>query len=264
MKANSLMSFARQQGAALVGIAPVERFSGAPQGHKPEDFLPGARTVIAMVMKIPDTIIRNIPSPYYERFGYHDLNAHLRKLAYHVSIFLEDQGYDAFPLDPSVDERVRKVEVLQEEPVPQVRIMGDFSHRHALVASGLGEISAASMAVVPRMGPRIRLVSVITSAPLEPTPEREGKSRFNICQPDQCGLRCSQKCPGKALPGDGTVDHFKCRRYRNPALYTLEYFQNVAQAKRAGKSLPMPKAKDDGGSLTCGICIKVCPIGIDF
>ncbi len=264
METKSFISFAKQNGAALVGIAPVERFSGAPQGHQPEDFVPGARTVIAMVMKIPNTIIRNIPSPYYERFGYHDLNAHLRKLAYQVSIFLEEQGYEAFPLDPSVDERSRKVEVLKEEPVPQVRILGDFSHRHALVAAGLGEISAASMAVVPGMGPRIRLVSVITTAPLEPTPEREKKERFNICRPEQCGLKCSQKCPGKALPGDGTVDHFRCRKYRNPALYTLEFFKNIAEGKRAGRPLSPAAARDTGGGLTCGICIKVCPIGIDF
>lgn len=32
----------------LVGVAPVERFVNAPQGHKPEDLLPGARSVISL------------------------------------------------------------------------------------------------------------------------------------------------------------------------------------------------------------------------
>lgn len=264
MKANSIKDFAKENGADLVGIAPVDRFEGAPRGHKPEDFLTGAKSVVAMAKRIPLSIVRKIPSPYYERFGYNDLNAHLRQLAYKVAIFLEDQGYEAMPLDPSIDERARDVEIIQEEPEPQVRILGDFSHRHAIVEAGLGEISAGCMVVVPKFGPRVRLVSVITTAPLEPSLKPEGESQFQICQPKACGLQCANKCPAKALPGDGTVDHFKCRHYRDPVLYTLEYFKRIAESKKTGRPSLIEvsgRATADGG-LTCGICIKVCPIGV--
>jgi epoxyqueuosine reductase QueG len=262
LKANSIRDFAKEKGADLTGIAPVDRFTGAPKGHKPEDFLTGARSVVAMAKRIPLSIVKKIPSPYYEKFGYHDLNAHLRELAYNVALFLEDQGYEAFPLDPSVDERARDVEIIQEKPEPRVRILGDFSHRHAIVEAGLGEISAGSMVVVPNFGPRVRLVSVITTAPLEPGSKPEGKNRFNICQPEACGLQCVKKCPAKALPGDGTVDHFKCRHYRNPALYTLEHFKQIADSKKRPSTIGDSGRSTPGGGLTCGICIKVCPIGV--
>jgi len=39
-------------GADLVGIAPVERFANAPEGHKPTDFLPGCKSVISVALHI--------------------------------------------------------------------------------------------------------------------------------------------------------------------------------------------------------------------
>lgn len=264
VNADSIIGFARKAGADLVGIAPVERFEGAPKGHEPKDILPGARSVVVMVKRIPLSIVKSIPSLYYDRFGYHDLNAHLRELTYHVSVFIEDLGFEAFPLDPSIDDKAREVQVLQERPEPKIKILGDFSHRHAVVAAQLGEFAASSMVVVPQFGPRVRVVSLITTAPIEPSPLIQRKGRFNICQPEACGLQCAKKCPAKALPGDGTIDHFRCRNYRNPGVYTLEYFKAIAESRR-----PSRPASSEAGSQaapqvgqTCGICIKVCPIGL--
>jgi len=265
VKADTVVGFARKVGADLVCIAPVERFEGAPKGHKPEDILPGARSVVAMAKRIPLPIVKSIPSVYYDRFGYHDLNAHLRELTYNVSVFIEDLGFEAFPLDPSVDDKAREVQILQGEPEPKIKILGDFSHRHAVVAAGLGEFAASSMVVVPKFGPRVRVVSVITTAPIEPSPLPEGKARFNICQPEACGLQCVKKCPAKALPGDGTIDHFKCRSYRNPGVYTLEYFKAIAQSKRPRGAAPRgTNVSAPPPGQTCGICIKVCPIGLSL
>jgi epoxyqueuosine reductase QueG len=264
VKAEGIIDFAKKAGADLVAVAPLERFEGAPKGHKPEDILPGARSVVAMAKRIPLPIVKSIPSPYYDRFGYHDLNAHLRELTYNVSVFIEDLGFEAFPLDPSIEDKGREVQILGEEPEPKIKIFGDFSHRHAAVAAGLGEFAASSMVVVPKFGPRVRVVSVITTAPIEPSALPEGKARFNICQPEACGLQCVKKCPAKALPGDGTIDHFKCRSYRNPGVYTLEYFKAIAEAKKPrgpSASVASGKAAPPVGQ-TCGICIKVCPIGL--
>ncbi len=262
-KRESVIAFARGAGADLVGIAPAERFAEAPKGHQPQDLLPGARSVVAMAMRIPLAIVKTIPSPSYTKFGYHDLNAHLRELTYKVALFIEDQGFEALPLDPSIEDKAREVQILQEEPEPKIKILGDFSHRHAAVAAGLGEIAMSCMTVVPKFGPRVRIVSVITTAPLEPTAPWEGKSRFNICRPEACGRQCVKKCPAKALPGDGTIDHFKCRNHRNPGSYTLEYFKEIAASgKSGGPSRSTSRKASPPTGQTCGICIKVCPIGI--
>jgi hypothetical protein len=39
-------------GADLVGIAPVERFDGAPEGHRPTDFLPECKSVISIALHL--------------------------------------------------------------------------------------------------------------------------------------------------------------------------------------------------------------------
>ena len=48
-----------------------------------------------MAKRIPLSIVKSIPSLYYERFGYHDLNARLRELTLNVALFIEDQGFEA-------------------------------------------------------------------------------------------------------------------------------------------------------------------------
>jgi epoxyqueuosine reductase len=156
MEAKAILDFAKAKGADVVAVAPVDRFAGAPQGHRPEDLLPGGRSVAAMAKRIPRAIVKKIPGPYYEKFGYHDLNAHLRELAYHVAVFFEDQGYEAFPLDPSIADQARRVEIIQEQPEPKIKIYGDFSHRHAIVAAGLGEIAASSVGGSGTSSPAVR------------------------------------------------------------------------------------------------------------
>ena len=47
----------RSEGAALVDFAPVERFENAPKGHRPGDFIPKAKSVIAFGMRISDAIV---------------------------------------------------------------------------------------------------------------------------------------------------------------------------------------------------------------
>ena len=51
--ADELKRFALDSGADLVGVAPCERFDEAPEGHRPEDILPGARAVVACARRIP-------------------------------------------------------------------------------------------------------------------------------------------------------------------------------------------------------------------
>ena len=40
----------------LVGIAPVERFEGAPVGRHPKDILPTARNVIVAAVHVLDSV----------------------------------------------------------------------------------------------------------------------------------------------------------------------------------------------------------------
>ena len=52
-----IKAYVKSLGAAKVGVAPVERFEGAPRGHRPQDFLPSARSVISLCLKQVEGVI---------------------------------------------------------------------------------------------------------------------------------------------------------------------------------------------------------------
>lgn len=258
----------KKAGADLVGVASVERFSRAPKGHKPSDFLWNAKSVVVVGVRIPFSIVKSIPSYFYED-AYHQVNNELHSLIYKVSFYLENKGFDAFPVSPDEPDYVREVKVLDNKTHPKVIMMARFSHRHAAVLAGLGEFTPASYVVVPKFGPRVRFASVITSASLEPDKLlKNGFTWGSICKPDKCGLACIKACPAKALPGDGTIDQYKCRKYRGPKIYTLDYFKKIEnlQAKKVPShiiKILLPNKYRLPAEQVCGLCLKACPIGMN-
>jgi epoxyqueuosine reductase QueG len=264
---DEVKEFARKNRADLVGVASADRFQEAPDGRRPWDLLPDAKSVIVMAKRIPISVVKTIPSPHYNTCCSY-LNEQLRVLAYKTALFMEDRGFEALPIDPSISDYARDVEIIREQPAPEIKMLGNFSHRHAAVIAGLGEISVASYVVVPKFGPRVRFVSVISTAPLKPDPRLKEDMKWGlICKPETCRLACVKACPPGALLGDGMVSHFKCRSYRDPKIYNLEYFKEIAKPSYRGispirKISILSRTHPTSNIETCGVCIKACPIGI--
>lgn len=272
VESSSLKEYAVRSGAHLVGVAPVDRFDQAPDGRKPGDLLPKAASVVVVAMRIPSTVFRPLPSWQYNWINPR-LYAEIRTLAYKVAVFLEDNGHEALPMDPAPPDAMRDLEILSEATdtaTMKVRFMASFSDRHAALMAGLGELSAAAYLVTPRFGPRVRLASVITTAELKPdAPLKDDLTWGQVCKPDVCGMPCVTTCPAQALPGDGTIDHFKCRHYRGPTIFTEEYFRNIVRMTKEGVSPLQRVIRGAGlsGGLqsaveTCGICLGACPVGL--
>jgi len=104
-----------------------------------------------------------------------------------------------------------------------------------LVTGGLGTVGASHCLLTPEFGPRVRFVSLFTSAQMPPDPMVE-KDLCIKCE------ACAKCCPKKAIgmrPDRviGDYDSMAC----------LE----MAEELTARRCYP------------CGICTKVCPIGAD-
>ena len=69
-------------------------------------------------------------------------------------------------------------------------VAATFSHMAAFVASGLGEYGYHGMVLSPKYGPRERIISIITSAELEPDPLYDGPPLCDIC------MMCAKNCIG--------------------------------------------------------------------
>ena len=210
-------------GCDLVGVANVEKFREAPEGRRPRDILPTARSVIVGAVHILDSVCDDLPETRYEYTNqFYVLNGTLGSASLKVGRLLEDQGHRAIPI-PAAYPRINK------------ELMGVFSHRHAAVLAGLGEIGLSNLLITPQYGARVRMVSIITEAILDPDPPYE-KSLCREWQ-KECGKACVACCPVEAISPEGYVNKDLCLRYQEQV---------------------MPWSAVE---LRCGMCLGMCPIG---
>ena len=214
--------FALENGAELVGIAPVERFEGAPAGHHPNDILPDAKSVVVGARPIPASVFESSATSY--QLVLDVAHRKLDLLATHVALFLENKGGKAIPV-PS-DEPYLHWEAERRYG------RGDLSHKHAAQAAGIGKLGKNSLLLTQQFGNRVHLVSVITNIELTPDSVME----WEPC-PAGCTL-CMHVCPSNAIGEAQRVDQTLCRSVMIQQL---------------------PKGTLVEG---CWACRKVCPINL--
>jgi epoxyqueuosine reductase len=205
---SEVQRLAIDMGADLVGIAPAERFDGAPRGHHPRDWLPACRSVVVagirqleavhdwpwMMQGTPLATEENrlaILQEYWFSVTNHDVHdGLLDQIALRVALHLQRRGYASVfheaatlpTLSPLLTSRLR-------EPHHAL-----FSHRHAAVRAGLGEFGLNNLVITPEHGPYVRFVSVLTAASLIPNDVLDRK----VCLGVKCGL-CLDLCGGEVL-----------------------------------------------------------------
>lgn len=189
---NEVIRKAIELGGDLVGIAPVERFKGAPLRMSPKGLLPEARSVIVVAIHHPDATIElsGEPTPHdIDSYAVQStaMNPMLDDISFLLARFLEDKGYKALPIAASNIWRYRGYKDLKVNFAP------DLAHRYAAVAAGLGEIGWSGLCLTPQFGPRQRFVSIITDAELIPSPMYSGEP---LC--DRC-MECVNNCPTDAF-----------------------------------------------------------------
>lgn len=276
MESEKVKKFASSQGASVVGVAPVERFTEAPRGHRPTDFIKDARSVIVQGIRVLPSVVnwhdylkdseQLTPSKreflawgIYHKGGYEVVNRKLELLALDMALFLENQGFKSifFPATGPYDfdtnrlmilrpywYRVRELAMEKEEreyEKGKIKKKGfySFSHRHAAVLAGLGRFGLSNLVLTPDYGPRMRFISVVTTAEIEPDPLIEKE----ICLYPKTGCReCIDKCPFGALTCPDKID--------------------LCGIKMLFSDFDEDKCPDE--YIECGgICINVCPVGLE-
>ncbi len=193
----ALTGEARRLGIDLIGIAAGDRFAEAPQGHKPTDILPAAKSIVVLAQRFLAGPMNNGHWTSYT--AVHEGNiGRLDSAAYYLSRFLEEQcAAEAIPV-PAMIPFFHWDEERQYAA-------GDLSHKHAAVAAGLGAMGKNSLLITPQFGNRVNLVSIVTDLVIEPDPIVDAE----LC-PAGCRL-CVDACPAGAIKGDGTVNQRACR-----------------------------------------------------
>lgn len=208
-------------GLNSIGFAPLERYQAAPEGHRPEDILPGAKSVITFSYRLNNGALNNLPltrNQYMLEFNV--ANQHMAMVAHKIVRLLEDRGFESVAVGPEADIG------------DYSRLKGDFSHKHSAVMCGLGTFGINNLLLVNKYKARVRLASVITSA------------GFNYSEPlkeSNCQgcLKCVEICPV------GALNNWKGQ-------YRPETGWAMAKEKCAHYMFVT------GGGKRCGLCIKAC------
>lgn len=206
-----------------VGITPVFRLMGAPEGRRPTDIMPTAQSVIVGLIHQLDSTADDLPYSRYEWTNqFFALNGILNSRAMRISRLLEDEGNRALPI-PAAYPRINKLPG------------GILSHRHAAIAAGLGEFAFNNMLTSPKYGSRLRLITIVTEAEL--VADEPYTARLCEAMKPTCKLACMKACPTGSISAEGVIDKFKC----------LHYQEQI-----------MPWSASE---LRCGMCVGACPIG---
>ena len=243
-------------GADVVGIGSAEAMNREAKEHqRPEENLPGAKAVVSFGLKMLHSIFKT-PNIRISRASYVHLHDELDKIAWNVASFLEQKGFDAIPLPSAVP-----VEMMERGGV-----LGDISQRHAAVQAGLGRVGLSHNFLHPEFGARVRLGSVVTTAPLiadEPIKEE-------VCLGEKC-RKCIESCPAKAISEDGFQVKSCLSVMHKYNLYgLLKYLGKIMNAAdhEERKRLVFDRTLGEiymslrsGDPPLCIKCVEVCPIG---
>jgi len=214
---DKIKKYAVSRGADLVGIASVDRFDGAPDGHKPTDILSDAKTVIVCAKRLPNSVVvRGLATSYSHMMDV--LSDRLDLIAYEMAISIEQQGGVAVPVPSG--------EPYYDWDPDRSHGRGDLSHKHAAQAAGLGRLGKNSLLITPEFGNRVELVSIVTSLDLEPDPSVEKE----LC-PSKCMI-CIESCPVNAIASEQQVNQKACRSHMILKLPHGETIESCRECRR--------------------------------
>lgn len=210
--------------ASDVDYANLKTIIG-PWHKKPTEFLKNAKSVVSMFVPSTKEVAKapvaasSVKNTWGE--AYLVINSALPSICNAVIQLLESEGFNAITIPPT------------HTYDPKV-LHAAWSHRSAGVISGIGTMGINRM-IITKKGSAGRFCSVITSAPLTPSP-KETAPRCLYLKSGTC-KKCLEICAVDALNFNG-FDKFKCQ----------------------AETLHLAELRKDVENDTCGKCIGICPL----
>ena len=216
---DELEQLARGRGIVAFGVADLDVLRGRVENafiETPHEF---ATRGIVCAIRVMDTVLDSIvdrPTPLYMHH-YRQLNFALDRIALAVAQRLYETGHRALAVPAS--------QVLTRKPM-----LGAVSHRELAFQAGLGWRGRNNLLVTPRFGSQVRLVSILTDAPLP-----ADKPLDWTCDTVGCA-DCVPVCPAGAIKE------------------SIDDFDLPACAAKLDEFVRIPFV----GQHICGICVKAC------
>jgi len=195
LDSKTVKEYGRAAGADVVGIAASGDFAQAPEGFRPEDVLPGCRSVVVLGGAFPPEDFRDVDAYTASRNA---MLASMTQTAKAVEKRIKADGRKAKAVSAAGGKWVGG-EGRKEH-------FGTISLKHAAEIAGLGVIGKNYLLTNPRYGNLLWLSAVLTDAELEP----DERAQFDLCE--NCS-RCVEACPAGALDDLAAFGRKGCSRF---------------------------------------------------
>lgn len=213
-----ITELALNTGASGVGFSDVEGLN---------DY--GYPRAVSVFVKLLDGVVNQIDdAPTYEYYShYKSVNTLINDLTLKIGMLIEKEGYEAMSISSSQSIEERE------------GYKGSFAHKTAATRSGKGYIGKSGLFVHEDFGPRLRIGTILTNAPIE-TGNPKNDSDCNNCN------LCVNACPASALHGKEWYAGMERNELYDPRAcseFMKNYFSHI------------------GNGFVCGICMRICPKG---
>ena len=192
---------------------------------------------ISIGRKLDDNIVDKIlDGPTKEYYShYRSINKELEQLTAKISKELNDNGIESLDIEPTVS-------ASDLDSKYSVMLTTDISHKMVATRAGLGWIGKTDLFISKKIGPRLRLVSILIKTPVIPKLTPIEKSRCGTCN------ICVDICPAHAA--NGKLWNINVRRE--------EFFDPWKCRKQC---VEFGRLRLNMDARVCGICVAACPIG---
>ena len=157
MIVEQIREIAGKERIPVLGFGPASEMAGEEAGHRPEDLLPGARSLICFGLPVPQGAYRT-PS-YTLEIVWRSQNLNYRRLdglSMRIAALLEENGARAVPIygcqPMGVNDRGQVVGYLNQIQMGRV--------------TGIGVVGKSELLIHFRYGARLMLGDVVTTAEL--------------------------------------------------------------------------------------------------
>jgi epoxyqueuosine reductase QueG len=249
--ADQICGIAEAENVPVLGIGPAAKMADELPGHRPEDLLPGAQSLICFGIPVPRQVYR-MPMYGVETVWRTQnlLYRRLDTLSARFAALLEENGACAVPiygcLPMGINDKGEVVGYLN-----QIR-MGEVT--------GIGVIGRNGLLIHSRYGARLMLGGVVTTAALPTMKYPDADERG--CPPD-CRI-CAAACRVKAISIEEKRVHImRCLRYtsRTPLLPKARFLLLRAFRPDSAARLMNLTTFDEHTFHICSQCVAVCPYG---
>ena len=229
-------------GFVSVGISNPSILRDLPYGwvgkvtnlRPPEQILPTVKSVILMAFNAWDRIFSlAVDSPNWRGYGMHAPDEEFESYFFGCEIMKNKAGVI--------------IDYLRKNGFDSLHSFG-IPLKTAAVKCGLGCQGKNTLLITPSFGPRVKLISVLTTAQLD----IDESYQENLC--GKCE-KCVIACPTRALE-PYRLEINRCMTYSAESPHSKDVPTDVRNLERKLVQRPTPNSY-----IECTTCVEVCPIG---